>query len=121
MPDAVWLSTGSVAGSGFEDCGTCGASVLWRNRRQHENFHKTFSNLRGEGMSKVSWCDYGDHAFKTGEKGSASFNGTEYDENGVPVQTAMDACSKHNPLNQAREAAKYSLTTEEYREVSNPE
>lgn len=68
-------------------------------------------------MSTVAWCDYGDHAFKKGEDDSASFNGTEF-QGGVPVQTVMDACGKHNPLKQTREAAKYAITTEEYRNVT---
>lgn len=68
-------------------------------------------------MSKVSWCDYGDHPFKNGEEGSASFQGTEF-QDGVPVQTSMDACAKHNPLNVGREATKYALTKEEYRDVT---
>lgn len=70
-------------------------------------------------MSKVAWCDYGDHPYKEGVEGSASFQGTEY-KDGLPVETSMDACPEHNPLNIARQATKYSLTTEEYRAV-NPE
>lgn len=68
-------------------------------------------------MSRVSWCDYGDHAFRAGQDGSASFEGTEY-ENGIPRQTTMDACPEHNPMNIERQAAKYSLTKQEYRDVT---
>lgn len=50
-------------------------------------------------MSKVAWCDQGDHAFKAGEPGSLSFTGTGFDENGTPVRQEMDSCAKHNPMN----------------------
>lgn len=49
-------------------------------------------------MSTVLWCDYGNHAFKRGTPGSASFNATNIDEDGVSVPVTMDACSDHNPL-----------------------
>jgi hypothetical protein len=76
--------------------------------------------MRGENMSKVSWCDYGDHPFKAGVDGSASFEGNEF-KNGVPVTTMMDACPDHNPLNIAREAQRYSLTPKAYEELNNNE
>lgn len=119
MPDAVWLTTSSY-GSGYNDCGTCGATVRWGNKRQHENFHKNYSYRRDGEVSNVTWCDYGDHAFKTGEKGSASFAGTEFGNNGQPIEVRMDACNKHNPMAVQREAEQYSLSSEEYREL-NPE
>lgn len=118
MPDAVW-ATYSTQGSGMEDCLTCGASVPWKNKPQHVNFHKNYSNRRGEDMGKVAWCDYGNHAFKMGEKGSATFSGTEYDENtGQPYQTDMDACAEHNPLNIARQAERYAISPEAYRNLN---
>ncbi len=67
-------------------------------------------------MSRVSWCDYGDHPFKRGVEGSASFSGTEFVE-GRAVDTTMDACPDHNPMRIQREASKYQLSTEAYREV----
>lgn len=119
MPDAVWgQNYNPNVPNGYRECFTCGAHVPTSNRVQHENFHKTFSNIREQDMSQVAWCDYGDHAFKRGSEGSASFQGTEFDGNGVAINTTMDACGKHNPLNVSREAAKYSITSEEYRNVS---
>lgn len=119
MPDAIWSGNYDPdVPNGFRKCLTCGACVTPGDMRQHENFHKTFTNLRSEDMSRVSWCDYGDHAFKSGESGSASFEGTEYDSNGVPISKTMDACSSHNPLNVAKEAAKYALTPAAYDELN---
>ncbi len=118
MPEAIWGSNyDPTVPDGHIACYTCGANVPARNRVQHENFHKTFSNLRGENVSNVAWCDYGDHAFKKGEEGSASFEGTEWID-GKPVNNTMDACGKHNPMNVSREAAKYAITSEEYRNVT---
>lgn len=120
MPDAVWgNSYDSSIPDGYVTCLTCGSIVRWTvgEKMQHENFHKTFSNRRNESMSKVSWCDYGDHPYKNGENGSASFEGTEF-KDGVPMQTTMDACAKHNPMNVAKEAAKLALTSEEYRNLT---
>ncbi len=118
MPDAVWGTRYDPnVPDGHRACYTCGANVPIGSIVQHENFHKTFSNLRSEGMSKVSWCDYGDHPFKSGEDGSASFEGTEF-KDAVPVRTTMDACREHNPMNVQREAAKLALTSEEYRALN---
>jgi hypothetical protein len=86
----VWLNNGK--------CGNCGANVDYRDRNQHENFHKTFSNRKDDTMSNVLWCDYGDHAFKRGTPGSASFDATSVDDNGQNVNATMDACPTHNPL-----------------------
>jgi hypothetical protein len=69
-------------------------------------------------MSKVSWCDYGDHPFKNGEEGSASFSGTEVVD-GRTVDSQMDACSKHNPLNVSKQAARYAIPADVYREVTD--
>lgn len=73
-------------------------------------------------MSKVQWCDYGDnggHAFKAGIPGSATFNGTEYDDNGAPIDTTMDACPDHNPLNIRREAARLQISDKHYRDLTD--
>lgn len=117
MPDAVWSGYDANIPNGFLLCITCGAYATPKTEAQHVNFHKTFSNLRSEDMSKVSWCDYGNHPFKAGETGSASFEGTEFDD-GVPRLTTMDACSEHNPLKVQRDAAKYSLPVEEYKNLT---
>jgi hypothetical protein len=96
MSNNVWLDR-SERGSGFTDCGSCGASVAWKNRIQHENFHKTFGHRR-ETVSNVKWCDSGNHAFKAGVDGSASFEGVNYVD-GKPVSATQDVCPKHNPYN----------------------
>jgi hypothetical protein len=119
MNNVTWLSR-SELGSGWQDCGTCGATVQWSKQSQHENFHKTFSNRIGDDMSNVSWCDYGDHAFKRGAEGSASFSGTEYDSAGRPVDTKMDTCSDHNPLNIQRNADRLQISTQHYRDITEP-
>ncbi len=124
MPDAVWVTPpvdyNRVVGERLMHCATCGSSVGTRNRVQHENFHKTFSHRREEDMSRVNWCDYGNHAFKRGEEGSASFSGTEY-KDGVPIATQMDACREHNPLNASRLGAQYSISGEMHDELTKPE
>jgi len=119
MPDAVYGAMYDIAGLQFQDCLTCGASVTRRNFTQHTNFHLTFTNRRDLEVSTVKWCDYGDHAFKNGQPGSGVFDGTEYDEEGLPHKITMDACAEHNPMNIQRAAAKYSITTEAYRAVTN--
>ena len=48
-------------------------------------------------MSTVLWCDYGNHSFKANSPGSAHFNGTEVNEDGLNVSVSMDACSDHRP------------------------
>lgn len=111
MPDAVWLT-------GSNECGTCGATVGYNRRTQHENFHKTFSNVRSEDMSRVSWCDYGNHAYKRGVAGSVTLNGVEYDDDNVAHNTDMDACPDHNPLNIAKQTAKYQISPNEYEDVT---
>ena len=118
MPAPVY-GTPSQVGSNLRamECYTCGAFVPVANQTQHTNFHLTFSNRIGQDMSKVAWCDYGDHAYKAGEDGSGSFTGTEYVD-GRPVDVTMDACSKHNPRNVQREAARYALEVDEYKAVT---
>jgi len=114
MPDAVYGSIG--------DCLTCGCTVNNRNRTQHTNFHKTFTNRRDLEVSKTAWCDYdpdGGHAYKNGEPGSATFDAQEVNEEGVTVYTNMDACAKHNPLQVRREAARYELTPKAYETLTN--
>ena len=87
---------------------------------QHENFHKTYTYRRDGEMSKVSWCDYGSHAFKAGSPGSASFDASEIDVNGNNVRTTLDACEDHNPLAVQRNAAKYELTPKAYEALTEP-
>lgn len=52
-------------------------------------------------MSNVLWCDPGNHAFKAGQPGSQSFQGTTRDEEGNPIRIEMDACSEHSFQSQA--------------------
>jgi hypothetical protein len=118
MPDAVWLTGPSYSASydiqqgRIDECGTCGSYVPYRNKTQHENFHKTFSNSRSESMSNVLWCDPGDHAFKAGSPGALHFQGTETDENGRTVSSEVDACAKHNPFRADPEVIKKELLSE---------
>jgi hypothetical protein len=118
VPDAQWLPGGV---RGMFHCATCGASTLRENLTQHENFHKTYTYRRDGEMSNVSWCDYGDHAFKTGSTGAASFEVSEINDEGQSVRTTMDACGEHNPLNVRREAARYQLTPEAYEVLNKAE
>lgn len=48
-------------------------------------------------MSTVTWCDPGNHAFKTSAPGSVHFEGAETDENGRETNTSIDACVDHRP------------------------
>lgn len=76
-------------------CTECQSIVLKDQTQAHDQFH---TRLKDEAthMSNVQWCDPGNHAFKAGEKGSQSFNGTQVNEEGIPVTVRMDACSKHS-------------------------
>lgn len=82
----------------YSECASCGATITDTNHRQHVNFHKTFTNRRDGNMSRVLWCDQGEHAFKADSPGSLHFEGTGYDETGKQVQQDMDACAEHNPF-----------------------
>lgn len=86
-------------GSTFFKCGECGAHVAPKDRTQHENFHENFSNRRDATVSKVMWCDRGDHPFKAGAPGSSTFEGTMVDEDGVTQRVTEDVCAEHNPFN----------------------
>lgn len=89
---------GALRNNEILHCGSCGAYVPYMNKQQHINFHETFGHAKEQGMSKVSWCDPGNHAFKAGEDGSASFSGVQHIE-GRPVDVTQDVCRKHNPYN----------------------
>jgi hypothetical protein len=99
-----WLQSYAVMKS-VDQCSECQALVERKYQRAHENFHVTFGHKKEVGMSKVSWCDTGEHAFKAGENGSASFEGVQY-EDGRPVNRQQDVCAKHNPYNATAEIEK---------------
>lgn len=101
-----------VATAGLVECYSCGALVSRYGKEQHDQFHKSYTYLRDENMSNVSWCDLGDHAFKSGEPGSTTYTGTQFDENGRPVQTTIDACREHNPFRKQFEQAELKALTE---------
>lgn len=86
-------------------CHLCSAIVSTDSREAHQIFHDQFIN-RNEVrvMSGVAWCDPGSHAFKAGEPGSQSFQGTTRDEEGNPIRIEMDACSLHSFLPPNKEA-----------------
>lgn len=89
----------------FRKCGNCGAHVAPGDIKQHEAFHETFSNRKDATMSKVLWCDRGDHPFKAGALGSSNFEGTMIDDNGINQHVSEDVCADHNPLNAAKREA----------------
>lgn len=70
-------------------------------------------------MSKVAWCDGGDHAYKANQEGSATFAGTQYDKDGNPVQVTMDYCAEHNPARIQAEAQRYAISQDVYRKVTD--
>lgn len=49
-------------------------------------------------MSKVLWCDPGNHAFKAGSPGSIHFQGSSVGDNGEQINSDVDACIDHNPF-----------------------
>jgi hypothetical protein len=61
---------------------------------QHSKWHTDVE--RGIQMSKVAWCDPGDHAFKANSPGAMSFTGQQTDENGYPQTINMDVCGVHS-------------------------
>lgn len=95
-----------------QQCGSCGSIVPYSNRLQHDNFHLTFSNRRDQTLSKVSWCDYGNHAFKASEPGSSTFQGSQVDEKGMTQTVDMDACRDHNPMRAAFEQVELKALTQ---------
>lgn len=103
----------------FYKCGDCGAHVTGPDSQQHENFHKIFSNRRNADMSKVLWCDRGDHAFKAGSPGSSTFEGTMVDDNGVTQRVTEDVCAEHNPFN-IKGVARAAIEAELKREYPMP-
>lgn len=83
------------ASNGTNLCADCGATVRQSEWEKHRKWHKEIRE--GMDMSRVAWCDYGDHPFKRGVEGSASFSGTVNTPDGPEVQE-MDACPQHNPM-----------------------
>jgi hypothetical protein len=61
-------------------------------------------------MSGVAWCDPGSHAFKAGEPGSQSFQGTTRDDEGNPIRIDMDACKEHSFQPQKQETTQAIAT-----------
>jgi hypothetical protein len=78
-------------------CGNCGAIITATTIVQHQNFHKTFTHRKDGGMSKVLWCDPGDHPFKADAPGSATLQGSQVDDNGMRQEVTQDVCVTHNP------------------------
>lgn len=99
-------------------CSICGSSVETTKREKHTEFHKGYVPVQeAVAMTKAHWCDVGDHAFKGGVPGSGSFTGTEYNEQGEPVQAQMDYCPDHSPQRQTRQARAIA----QYERTGNPE
>jgi hypothetical protein len=79
-------------------CNTCHGFFIPSLRAEHEQFHKSYTNRTDGTMSSVTWCDPGNHAFKTGEPGSAHWEANTVGEDGAHTNGSMDACGKHNPF-----------------------
>ena len=75
-------------------CSECGGLYTKDGMRGHSEWHSS-KLTEDRKMSNVSWCDNGNHAFKSGEPGSQAFRGTSIDENGMSVSMAMDSCAHH--------------------------
>jgi len=75
-------------------CYKCGATVRRPEMHKHSNWHVEVE--KGIQVSKVSWCDPGDHAFKANTPGAMSFTGQQNDDNGVPQTVSMDVCGVHS-------------------------
>jgi hypothetical protein len=97
FPNGARYSDRPISVTGF-DCFECGAIIQRTAITQHNNYHATFGHRKQADMSQVSWCDPGNHAFKAGIDGSASFEGVNYVD-GKPVNARQDVCPKHNPYN----------------------
>lgn len=93
------------------ECFDCGAFVPTLNIGQHDNFHKTFSNRKGDDVSSVAWCDFGGHAFKKSEPGAFHGSIQVNDENGHPRNEETDGCSQHNPMRARPEVIAKELNT----------
>jgi hypothetical protein len=69
-------------------------------------------------MSKVLWCDPGDHDFKAGAPGSTHFTGTMIDNDGKTVTVDQDACRLHNPYAQKNDDLdRQALTSIEHKNL----
>lgn len=78
-------------------CALCSSVVPWGARPAHEAFHDSYKHKQEiTTMSGAAWCDPGNHAFKAGEPGSQSFQGTSMDDDGNPIRMEMDACAEHS-------------------------
>lgn len=64
----------------------------------HSQFHDTYTYRKDGNMSNVLWCDPGNHAFKSGARGSLHWSGTQVGEDGRHQTVDMDACVDHNPM-----------------------
>lgn len=78
-------------------CNTCHGFFPRELKREHEDFHRNYTNRSDGNMSTVLWCDPGDHAFKNGAPGSVHFKGSEVDNDGNETNTSIDACHEHRP------------------------
>lgn len=77
------------------NCRECGATVKAADFDKHGKWHKEIREAKD--MSGVRWCDEGEHAFKNGAPGSASYTMTMQGPNGPEIME-RDTCREHNPM-----------------------
>jgi hypothetical protein len=92
----------------YHYCATCGGVIPANTFAMHDLFHRKIYAKETTNMSSVKWCDPGDHAFKAGMEGSASFQGTQM-VNGVTESITQDMCPKHNPMRAEPETVRREL------------
>lgn len=79
-------------------CNTCHGFFAEQIVKEHEQFHRSYTNRTDGKVSNVSWCDTGNHAFRTGSPGSVHWQGEEVGDDGSTTCADMDACGDHNPF-----------------------
>lgn len=79
-------------------CNTCHGFFTVELMREHEQFHRSYTNRTDGKVSNVSWCDPGSHSFKAGSPGSVHWQGEQVGDDGGTTRADMDACRNHNPF-----------------------
>lgn len=101
--------------TGYRQCFKCGAIIGSPDAQEdHYRFHLNMvPREEASVMSKVNWCDIGDHAFRANEPGSQTMTVQHTDDDGRTVTEAMDVCGMHSMTPARMKAKALTATTVE--------